>query len=70
MPELNARQMQIALLIARGLDTDQIAKELSSTPGSIKTTISHMYDMLGIDGRGDGDARVKVANLVRERGWK
>jgi len=69
VPELNASEMQIALMVAKGWTTERIAEEMQWSAASVRVTISTMYRLLGIDAQ-ENDGRVQLANLVRERGWK
>ena len=69
MAELTAAERRIALMVADGRTTAQIAAELEWSPASVRVTISQIFRLLDIDAQ-ENDGRVQLANLVRERGWK
>jgi HD-GYP domain-containing protein (c-di-GMP phosphodiesterase class II) len=48
---LTAREIEVLRLLARGLQTKQIAKELVITPKTVSTHIEHIYTKIGASNR-------------------
>jgi DNA-binding NarL/FixJ family response regulator len=48
---LTPRQQEILALVARGLSTPDVAKELEITPGTVKTHLTSIYKAIGVRNR-------------------
>ena len=57
---LSAREQEIALLVAQGLRTRQIAQELHLSPQTVNSHLKTIFTKLQIH------SRVELANVVRE----
>jgi LuxR family maltose regulon positive regulatory protein len=57
---LSDREMEVLRLINEGLSNQQIAKNLSVAPSTIKTHINNIYGKLGVQ------TRVQALNRARE----
>jgi DNA-binding NarL/FixJ family response regulator len=55
---LTPRQREIAVLIARGLTNQQIAKELVLAPGTVANHVAHILERLDVRSRIDVAVRV------------
>lgn len=62
-PRLTKRQKEIAILIAIGKTTKQIAKKLYLSPSTVDTHRRNIYDKLGLD------KAPKLAQYARDQGW-
>lgn len=62
---LTKAELQVAILVAHGLTTKQLAGKTKRTTRTISTHLSNIYTKLGIGGAG---ARARLGNLVREAG--
>ena len=59
---LTARELEIVLMLARGLSNKEIAQQLFITEGTVKFHLHHVYDKLGVNGR------LALAIYAREKG--
>ncbi len=59
---LTPREMEVARIVAQGLNNKEAARQLSITEGTVKTHLHSIYEKLRVDGRR------RLAQFVRERG--
>jgi DNA-binding NarL/FixJ family response regulator len=59
---LTPREMEVARIVALGMNNKEIAERLSIAEGTVKTHLHCIYEKLHVDGRR------RLAQLVRERG--
>jgi DNA-binding NarL/FixJ family response regulator len=57
---LTPRECEIAELIARGCSNKEIARELCIEISTVKNHVHHMLEKLGVRGRAEAAARVRV----------
>lgn len=50
MEQLRARELQVARMVAKGMETPAIAKELDIAIGTVKSHMQRVYARLGITG--------------------
>lgn len=60
---LTAREIEIIQLLAEGIKTKTIAKELHLSDGTVRNYVSIILDKLGVDNR------IEAITKVREKGW-
>jgi len=64
LTRLTKRQLEIAILIAKGLSNSEIAQELNITEGTVKNYVSAIYHLLCLDIAPENVRRVRVALSV------
>jgi len=64
MIHLTNRQKEIAVLIAKGLSNEDIAKELNITLGTVKNHVSSVYSGLELDIAPENVRRIRVLIYV------
>ena len=62
---LTPAELQVAILVARGMSNGKIAATLGCATGTVRTHLQNIYKKLDIGGTG---ARYRLAELVREAG--
>ena len=59
---LSARELEILLLVARGLSNDRIASSLYLSEGTVKRHLANVYEKMGVHSRGEASREA----LLRE----
>lgn len=65
-PRLSARQLDVLRLLAKGLSNQQIGERLAIAPGTVKSHITRLYDLLGVDNRTAAAARLRDLESASE----
>lgn len=60
---LTAREIDVLMLVAKGLTNKAIAKKLHLSPRTIETHLTHIYKKL------DVESRTEAAMLAQKKGW-
>jgi len=60
---LTDRERQVLRLAADGKSTEEVAKKLHLSPGTVRNYLSEAIDKLG------GENRIEAARIAREKGW-
>jgi DNA-binding CsgD family transcriptional regulator len=58
MDRLSPREREVIMLLLRGLTEKEAAKQLSLSPGTVRTHVVHAYEKLGVKRRSELSARV------------
>lgn len=61
--QMSNRELEIAKLMAEGMDSKQIAKKLFLSQGTVKNYMSNIYTIIGTNDR------AKAANLLKDLGF-
>ena len=64
-PGLSARELEVLALVARGLSTDSIARELFVTPNTVRSHVTRILDKLRARNRAHAVAIAFSAGLIR-----
>ena len=60
---LTDRERQVLRLAADGMSTDEVAKKLHLSSGTVRNYLSEAIDKLG------GGNRIEAARIARDKGW-
>jgi two-component system, NarL family, nitrate/nitrite response regulator NarL len=63
-PRLSERETQTLVLLAEGLSSGEIARELSVSTSTVKSHLAHLYDKLEVSDRAAAVARAMRAGLL------
>ncbi|WP_347347032.1 response regulator transcription factor [Nigerium sp.] len=63
--ELTARELDVLVLVGRGLANRQIAKQLFVSEATVKTHLVHVFEKLGVDSRTAAVATARERGLIR-----
>jgi DNA-binding NarL/FixJ family response regulator len=61
--ELSRRQISVLKLVAEGYSNNQIAEERGTTVRAVEGMVSRIFQALGIDAQGVGNARVEATRM-------
>ncbi len=62
-PDLTAREREILILIAQGLDNAQIAARLELSEKTVRNNITHIFDKIQVENRAQAIVRARDAGL-------
>jgi DNA-binding NarL/FixJ family response regulator len=62
-PELTEREDQILVLMARGRDNSDIARELSLSLKTVRNYVSSIFSKLGVSGRAQAIVKAREAGI-------
>ena len=63
-PRLSEREMEILALLAEGLSSPEIARELTVSPTTVKSHLGHLYEKLEVSDRAAAVARAMRSGLL------
>ena len=61
---LSVREMEIVLLVARGLSNRQIASALTVSEGTVKRHLANAYPKMGVSSRGEAVRHALFENWI------
>ena len=61
---LSNRELQILLLVARGMSNNQVASCLHISEGTVKRHLTHIYTKLDISSRADAAKKALTSGLI------
>jgi DNA-binding NarL/FixJ family response regulator len=62
--ELSARELEILLLVARGLSNYQIASSLSLAEATVKRHLANVYNKMGVSSRGEASREALLRDWI------
>ena len=63
LAELSRRQISVLKLVAEGYSNNQIAQERGTTVRAVEGMVSRIFQALGVDAQGVGNARVEATRM-------
>jgi DNA-binding NarL/FixJ family response regulator len=63
LAELSRRQISVLRLVAEGYSNNQIAEVRGTTVRAVEGMVSRIFQALGVDAQGVGNARVEATRL-------
>ena len=63
LAELSRRQISVLKLVAEGFSNNQIAEERGTTVRAVEGMVSRIFQALGVDAQGVGNARVEATRM-------
>lgn len=64
-PELSAREIEVLILVTKGLPNKIIARQLFISEATVKSHLVHLFVKLGVDNRTAAVAAARQAGVIR-----